>query len=196
MLTAEAEIRTERASRYLVQFCRHADQMRTRTHSVRRGHGRGQPPPEVRNVEWSDTHGVITVDWGQCTLEATSDGLTLHAEAADEQRLRRIEVLVAQRLETIGRRDNLTVTWRTPTGQPEPPATAPHRLRGTTILLAIAAVLAIAAHLGLGGAALANATWLGWSANVILALIAVKVVVVVVLALRRRSRRRRTQPAK
>ena len=40
--------------------------------------------------------------------------LTLRAEAADEDGLHRLEQRVADRLEQIGRRGRLTVTWMTP----------------------------------------------------------------------------------
>ncbi|MBC6459666.1 DUF2218 domain-containing protein [Actinomadura sp. HBU206391] len=40
--------------------------------------------------------------------------LTLRAEAADEESLRQLEQRVADRLEQVGRRDRLTVTWTPP----------------------------------------------------------------------------------
>ncbi len=56
-----------------------------------------------------------------------------------------------------------------------------------TIVLTAAGVLAVAAHLGLGGAVLAGAAWTGWAANVLLAVVLVNVVAVTVHALRRRA---------
>jgi hypothetical protein len=146
--TAEATVETDRASRYLVQLARHGSQMGRSTSHRPRTHGAGGAPPDVQHTEWSDTHGIITFGWGQCTLHATPEGLTLHAQAADEQNLRRIQDGIAARLEKIGRRDQLKVTWRqaapstdspdaatntpaTPTG----PDTA-HRGRLATISLA------------------------------------------------------------
>ena len=38
--------------------------------------------------------------------------LTVRAEAADEDSLRRIQDLLAGRLQKFGRRDGLTVNWR------------------------------------------------------------------------------------
>ena len=114
MPTSEAHVRTERPSRYLVQLCRHIDQMgrnllrRPRSHFA----GAAHAPPEVQNVEWSETHGTVNFGWGRCTMRAAPDMLTLRAEATDEEGLQRIQDLVAGRLERIGRRDQLTVSWQ------------------------------------------------------------------------------------
>ena len=43
-----------------------------------------------------------------------SGALMLRVEAADEDHLRRLEDLIASRLERSGRRDRLTVTWQRP----------------------------------------------------------------------------------
>jgi hypothetical protein len=65
-------------------------------------------------VEWSDDRGLIDFGWGRCTLRALPGVLQLRAEAPDEDSLRRIEHRVADRLDRIGRRDHLTVTWTPP----------------------------------------------------------------------------------
>jgi hypothetical protein len=79
-----------------------------------RTHDGGHVPPEVRHVEWSETQGIVRLSWGQWTMQATADALTLRVEAADEESLRRIQDLVAGRLERFGRRDHLTVNWQRP----------------------------------------------------------------------------------
>jgi hypothetical protein len=99
VLIAEARVETERSSRYLVQLCRHVSKV-----------GRAHSQTQAR-VEWSDDRGMITFDWGRCTLRALPGVLTLRAEASDEDALRRIEHRVADRLEQIGRRDRLAVAW-------------------------------------------------------------------------------------
>jgi hypothetical protein len=99
MLIAEARVETERSSRYLVQLCRHVSKV-----------GRGHSQMQAR-VEWSDDRGMISFDWGRCTLRALPGVLMLRAEASDEDALRRIEHRVADRLEQIGRRDRLVVAW-------------------------------------------------------------------------------------
>ena len=137
MLTAEAQIQTRRPSRYLTQLCKHASDMGGhRVHALRARHGGTRPgdSPEVRHVEWSDTHGIVSLSWGQCTLEATSSTLTLRAEAADEENLRRIQDLITARLERFGQRDHLKVNWqqqrndsgRAPDVPTSPPGQEPH----------------------------------------------------------------------
>ncbi|MFJ8023615.1 DUF2218 domain-containing protein [Streptomyces sp. NPDC096311] len=192
MPTAEAHIPTERASRYLVQFCRHLGQMSRIRHQPPARHGSGDMPPTVRDVDYSDTRGVIRFDEGQFTLQATSDTLSLRVDADDEDTLQRLQNGITARLEKIGRRDQLTVTWQrrqTPPGPPGEgagPASAPETGtakrpgRGTTIgLIAVGAVV-VAVHLGLSGAALAASTWTGWAVNAVLAIILLKVVFVAV----------------
>jgi hypothetical protein len=63
------------------------------------------------NVECSEDHGMISFDWGRCALRASAGMLTLRAEAIDHEHLRMIEQRLADRLEGVGRRDHLTVTW-------------------------------------------------------------------------------------
>jgi hypothetical protein len=98
-LTAEAVVATERPGRYLVQLCQHV-------------HVMAQTHPHMRaRVEWTDANGVLDFGWGRCQLDAGEGVLTLHAEAPDAESLRRLQQRIAERLEQIGRRDQLTVTW-------------------------------------------------------------------------------------
>jgi hypothetical protein len=124
MVSAHARVPTDRAGRYLAQLGEHGDHMSRRTFQRPRrhgkgGHGDGGDPVKVVRVEWSETDVLIDLGWGRCTLHATDTELILRAEAADPQHLRRVQDGIAARLELIGRRDHLTVTW-----QPEPPETA------------------------------------------------------------------------
>jgi hypothetical protein len=109
MLTGHARIKTERASRYLVQLCEHLNQMPR--HDTHRTHTHDGAPPTVGHVEQSDSAAVITLDCGRCTLEATAHSLTLRVEAADVENGRRIQDMLTRRLQTIGRRDHLEVRW-------------------------------------------------------------------------------------
>jgi hypothetical protein len=102
MPIAEARVQTERSSRYVAQLCQHVDKA-----------GRAHPQMQA-HVEWSDDRGVISFDRGRCTLRALPGVLTLRAEAPDEDTLRQIEHRVGDRLEQIGRRDHLAVTWTLP----------------------------------------------------------------------------------
>lgn len=99
MLTTEATVSTDRAVRYLVQLCRHIDQIA------------GQHPGTDTTVTWSDRHGQATFGSALCTFNATPDALILRAEAADIDHLNRMTRLIGDRLELIGRRDQLTVNW-------------------------------------------------------------------------------------
>lgn len=111
MPTAQAEIRTDRASRYLTQLSRHGSHMGSGVIHRPRGHNGDDARPQVRNAEWTDTDGVIEFGWGRCILRATETALVLRAEADDEAHLDQIKTGIAARLSRIGRRDRLTVTW-------------------------------------------------------------------------------------
>lgn len=108
MYASRARIPTDRAARYLKQLCEHSDQMSALT--LRHGHAEGASPG-VRHTEWSGTEGVIDFGRGRCTVRAGGEELTLHAEAEDQRTLRRLQDAMKGRLERIGRRDALTVTW-------------------------------------------------------------------------------------
>jgi hypothetical protein len=92
----------------------------------------GQARPQMQaHVEWSGDRGVISFDWGRCALRADPGVLTLRAEASNEERLHRLEQRIADRLEQIGRRDHLTVTWTQARGTDEQTVdTAARRDRG------------------------------------------------------------------
>jgi hypothetical protein len=110
MLIAEASVATERSGRYLVQLCQHLNKVAQRN------------PQLQAHVKWSDDRGQISFGWGRCTLRADPGVLTLRAEAADEERLHQLEQRIGDRLEQVGRRDRLTVTWTAPQGAGEQPA--------------------------------------------------------------------------
>lgn len=107
MLTTEARIETERASRYLVQFCRHASEMSQHPHQ-----DDDKRRPQLGNVEWSDSAGTMSLSWGRCMLSAGPDELVLRAEAIDQDNLRRLQDLLTVRLESFGHRDGLRVRWQ------------------------------------------------------------------------------------
>jgi hypothetical protein len=211
MLTAEARVETDRAGRYLVQLCRHAGEMGRHRHLRPGAHG-GDVPPAVEHVDCSDGHGTIRLGGGRCTLRAGAGALELRVEAVDEEALRRGQDGIARRLETIGRRDGLKVTWHrcdapggepgvaTGTAAPSAPQAAPHggprRRAGLAGLVAVG-VLAVAVHLGVLGAASASARWTGWAADAVLAVVALKVLLIgshVVLGRSVIRRRRRRTP--
>jgi len=124
MPTAEAHVQTEQPGRYLAQLCKHARQVhRLRHRPPAHDSGDGQPPPRVQHVEWTETDGVVSFGWGQCTLRATPHALTLRAEAASEENLRRVQDIIASDIERFGKREDLQVIWQRP--PPQAPATQP-----------------------------------------------------------------------
>jgi len=130
VVTAEARIETERASRYLAQLCRHISNisnMSGKTRHLRHGprihlSGQTQPPPDMRpHAEWSETHGTISFGGGKLTMQASAGTLTLRAETGSEETLKQLQDLVTERLEKFGRRDHLKVNWQ----RPQSPAVRP-----------------------------------------------------------------------
>lgn len=188
MLTAEARVETDRASRYLDQLCRHTQQMGQHPHYGSRAHGGGSRthrPPEVHDVEWSETRGTVRLSLGQWVLQAIPEALVLRVEAADEDDLQRMQDLIAARLEKIGRRDHLSVSWRrSEAGGVQPGEAdetgsshsqqAPRRARRWP-LKAVGGIVAllVVGHLVLGGSVLAVARWWGWGAGAIVLLVVI-----------------------
>jgi hypothetical protein len=112
-----ARVPTSRASRYLAQLCSHGSLM-SRLAGHRQDHGDGDNGmPPATTVGSSGADGIIDFGWGRCTLHSTTDELTLHAEADDQRHLERVQGGITARLERIGRRDRLAVTW-TPADPP------------------------------------------------------------------------------
>jgi hypothetical protein len=135
MPASYAHVPTSRAGRYLAQLCSHGRLMsrlarhRPPGHGQAQGQGQGHADgdghgndgaPPVATASSAGTEGIIDFGWGRCTLRATAGTLTLYAEAEDPQRLRQIQDGISARLQRIGRRDQLTVTWTD-----GPPATVP-----------------------------------------------------------------------
>ena len=114
MLTAEADIRTEHAARYLARLCGHAGKMGAGRRLGHRqpSHAPGDVAPDVRHVECSATEGTVSLNWGQWTMRALPGLLAIRAEAADQESLQRIQDLLTARLQNFGRREHLTVDWQ------------------------------------------------------------------------------------
>ena len=111
MRASQATIATDRAGRYLIQLCRHSDQMRGPAFARTARHDDGIAALPSPRSEWSDADGIIEFGSGRCILHATNDALTIRAEAGDEQQLARIQEGIARSLERMGRRDELRVAW-------------------------------------------------------------------------------------
>jgi hypothetical protein len=118
MPISEAHVQTARASRYLVQLCKHVsgiyNENGPRSHRRRRHLGADPPDrsEEPPRVEWGETRGLISFSGGRITMRADPGSLVLRAEAADEESLQRAQDLVAGLLARFSRRDHLTVSWQ------------------------------------------------------------------------------------
>lgn len=180
MPIAEALIETPRAERFITQLCRHAEAMGGKARHLHGGDG--QARPDVVDVEYEGSEGKIAFSWGDCVLRSTTDTLTVRVEADDADQLAGIQRILTADLERFGRRDGLTVSWH---GGQVVDATVPEkrgRSRGAVIALAVAAVPAITAHVVAGTAAVAAWRWTSVVADVLLALVILKIVVVALFA--------------
>ncbi len=215
MPTAEARIQTDRPSRYLVHLGKHLDNKgRHLGHRPRPHHGgdvtastESHMPPDIQpdqiHVAWSDTHGVLSLPWGRCTMNAEPGALVLRAESEDEAGLRRLQDLLTAHIGRFGRREKLRVEWRrletTPAARPThdpgtartlPQPTPARRKHLTWAGIAVLAALALAVHLGLADTVLSAPRWTGWASWGVLAAVVLKVTVLSVWGHRahRRSR--------
>ena len=111
MPAAEARIPTGQPSRYLIQLCQHAASI---NHKILRHAGQALMRPDIQQVEWSDSHGILDLGWGRCTMQAGPGTLTVRAEAASEENLQRVQDLITRNLERFGRREHLKVNWQRP----------------------------------------------------------------------------------
>ena len=118
MPSAQTRIRTQNAAAYLARLCGHLAKLT----SPRRfpGHGSqphaGRQPPAVLHAEHTRDAGTITLAWGQLTLHATADELTIRADADSQENLHRIQDMTASRLYKFGRREHLDIKWTPVTG--------------------------------------------------------------------------------
>lgn len=91
MIIATARVRTERASRYLVQLCKHF----------------GHKVP----AEWSETEGFAQLPIGKCRMAATDSALTLICEAEDTDALDQMQAVVGDHLVRFAWKEELSVDW-------------------------------------------------------------------------------------
>lgn len=204
MLTAEARVTTERPGRYLVQLCKHFANKgrhlghRPRSHSSDddtrspRTHTLPELRPDQIHVEWTDTDGTLTLPWGRCALRATPGLLTVRVEADDPENLGRLRDVVTTHLGRFSRRDPLTVEWQPSEASKtsDEAVPVPQRRGGRARFMVIGvAVIAVALHLGLGGAVLTRTSWTGWAVGFLVTVVVVKAALVGGFALRRHRRR-------
>lgn len=108
MAVVETTISTERASRYLAQLCQHLNHLA----QVPAGHGTADSPKITEPVRRNGDAATVGFDAGLLRMQATATHLTLRIETSDPAAMGNLQALVTHRVATIGRRDNLKVTWR------------------------------------------------------------------------------------
>lgn len=65
-------------------------------------------------VKFDDSYGLVPFDATTLALlEADEDGLQVHVEAEDGDRLTRMQDVVAEHLQRMNRGEPLTIAWRT-----------------------------------------------------------------------------------
>jgi hypothetical protein len=112
-VTAEAVVQTPNASRYIARLCRHATQMSSHATQISQHlRHRDTGSPLIQHAEWTATTGTVTLNWGQWTLQAGPGTLTIRAESDSTASLRRIQDLLTTRLEKLGKREHLTLSWQ------------------------------------------------------------------------------------
>ncbi|MEU6465653.1 DUF2218 domain-containing protein [Streptomyces sp. NPDC046976] len=95
MPLSTAHVATARSARYIKQLVSHMDHKATATLTP-------------------DGRGTITVTAGTCTLTPTPDRLELTASAPDEERLARVEDVIARHLVRFAAQERITVEWTAP----------------------------------------------------------------------------------
>jgi cytochrome P450 len=117
-----AHVPTPRASRYLTQLSRHIQQI-DGTGGHRTNHGGGTSPASAAPiVDYTDTEALIDFGIARCRLNATADALAIVVEADAPDAMDRVRQAVTHRLETISRRDGLTIAWQEQVPAPADPA--------------------------------------------------------------------------
>ncbi|MDF1790450.1 MAG: DUF2218 domain-containing protein [Thalassobaculaceae bacterium] len=91
MKTATAQVRTDKASRYVAQLCKHF------SHRV--------------PAEWNETEGLVRFEPGACRMSASDGTLTLMCESETEKALAVVQDVVADHLVRFAWKEELSVTW-------------------------------------------------------------------------------------
>lgn len=91
MPTAVAQIRTDKAARYIAQLCRHF------RHKV--------------PATWDDTSGQANFATGSCRMAADGSILTLTCQAETEDGLQRVRLIVDDHIRRFAWRERPAVTW-------------------------------------------------------------------------------------
>ncbi|MSP51826.1 MAG: DUF2218 domain-containing protein [Alphaproteobacteria bacterium] len=90
-VVSEAKVKTDKASQYMVQLCKHF--------------GHRVPATYTENT------GRIELDMGVCTMQSDPDHMALRSEATDEASLARLEDVIAKHLDHFAWREKPPVNW-------------------------------------------------------------------------------------
>jgi hypothetical protein len=123
MPSAQTRIRTANAAGYLARLCGHLSKLSSASRPPGHGprlHARGGQPAVIAAEHTHDT-GTVTLSWGQLTLHATDDELTIRADAGSQENLQRIQDMTAGRLTRFGRREHLDIQWTPVAGAADEP---------------------------------------------------------------------------
>jgi len=91
MALTHASVRTESASKYLAQLCKHF------AHKV--------------PAKWTSTEGEVTFPFGFCRITAGNGLLSITCEAADTQNLERLKAVLDNHLERFAWREDVKLIW-------------------------------------------------------------------------------------
>lgn len=113
MPSAQTRIQTANAAGYLARLCGHLSKLAQASRLPGHGprpHARGGQPAVLHAEHARDT-GTITLSWGQLTLRAAAEELTIRATAGSQENLQRIQDMTTGRLAKFGRREHLDIQW-------------------------------------------------------------------------------------
>ena len=91
MLVSEAKVKTEKASRYIAQLCKHFQ------HKV--------------PAEYDEREGRVDFQPGNCVMTAADGVLTMRCEADDEKAMGRVKYILDDHLTRFAWREKPEIVW-------------------------------------------------------------------------------------
>lgn len=91
MLKAQANVQTEKASRYMKALCNHFNRKVT--------------------AEYNDERGTVQFGFGYCEMQADDNALSIQIQADTDENFERVKYVVADHLVRFGTNDELVVNW-------------------------------------------------------------------------------------
>ena len=92
MLKAQAQVKTDKAARYLKALCNHF------SHKVQ--------------ATYDDNHGSVQFSIGNCEMQANGDSISFQVEADSAENLEQLKEVVGGHFERFTGEDALKVTWQ------------------------------------------------------------------------------------